>query len=84
MWDQSQEGTTMDLDYKCRPAAITDAKFVPPSDVQFMDLDDMMGPGTYDMPDIPDIPDVPDMPDVPDTTGVPDLPEDFDMSRFQE
>jgi len=78
MWDQSQEGTTMDLDYKCRPAAITDAKFVPPSDVQFMDLDDMMGPGTYDMPDIPDIP------DVPDTTGVPDLPEDFDMSRFQE
>jgi len=81
IWDEPQQGTTMDLDYQCRPAAITDAKFVPPTDVNFMDLDQMMGPTG---PETYDIPDFPDMPDVPDTTGIPTTPEDFDMSRFQE
>jgi len=81
LWDNPQQGTDMDLDYQCRPAAITDAKFTPPTDVNFMDLDDMMGPmgqDTYDMPDIPD------MPDAPNTIGVPTTPEDFDMSRYKE
>ena len=75
IWDEPQQGATMDLDYQCRPTAITDAKFTPPSDVQFMDLDQMMGPEGFNMPDMPDAPDMP---------GVPSTPEDFDMSRYKE
>ncbi len=74
IWSQPQQGTSMDVDYKCRPAAITDAKFIAPSDVIFMDLDQVM-PGNMDtyMDDLPDTP-----------AGVPSTPEDFDMSRYKE
>ena len=79
MWSQPQQGTSMDVDYKCRPAAITDAKFIAPSDVTFMDLDQVM-PGNMDtyMDDIPDTPESFNM------QGVPSTPEDFDMSRYKE
>jgi len=79
MWSQPQQATTMDVDYKCRPAAITDAKFIAPSDVTFMDLDQVM-PGNMDtyMDDIPDTPESFNM------QGVPSTPEDFDMSRYKE
>jgi len=75
LWDQPQQDTTMDLDYKCRPAAITDAKFTVPSDVTFMDLDQTM-PSNMDTY----------MDDIPDSykQGVPSTPEDFDMSRYKE
>jgi len=32
-----------DVDYNCSPAVFTDDKFSPPSDVNFMDLDQMFG-----------------------------------------
>lgn len=36
-----------DMSFNCRPAAITDARFNPPTDVQFIDLDEFM-PGTLE------------------------------------
>ncbi|MFC1627331.1 hypothetical protein ACFL18_02095 [Patescibacteria group bacterium] len=81
IWD-NPENANVDINYLCRPAAITDAQFVPPANINFMDMDDMdsmMDPQGYDYNtedydtgnyDIP--------------AGVPDSPEDFDMSRYQE
>ena len=40
VWEQPQ-GTTPDMAYTCLPTAVTDAKFTPPSNVNFMDLDAM-------------------------------------------
>lgn len=42
--EPTEGGQTMpaDVDYNCQPAVFTDAKFNPPNDVQFMDLDEMM------------------------------------------
>ncbi len=43
---QTDSPETTDLptgvEYNCRPAAITDAKFNPPSNVEFMDMDELM------------------------------------------
>jgi len=39
VWDQD---TTVGIEYNCMPAAVTDAEFTPPADIQFMDLDQMM------------------------------------------
>ena len=33
---------TPDIDYNCAPTAVTDSKFNPPSNVNFMDLDQLM------------------------------------------
>jgi hypothetical protein len=41
VWDQ-ESFETQDIEYNCLPAAITDAQFEPPSDIQFMDMDQMM------------------------------------------
>jgi len=42
IWSQPQGSTAMDMEYNCLPAAITDAKFTPPSDIEFLDLEAMM------------------------------------------
>jgi len=51
MWDpdawkmegeEYQDVTPPDVEYRCAPTVVSDAKFNPPSDVQFMDLDQMM------------------------------------------
>ena len=77
MWNDPQQDTVIDFDYQCRPAAITDAQFNPPANINFMDMDQMMSPEGYNTQDYNtgnyDIP-----------AGVPDSPEDFDMSRYKE
>jgi hypothetical protein len=42
--EATEGGQTMpaDVNYSCQPAVFTDAKFNPPSDIEFMDLDQMM------------------------------------------
>lgn len=42
MMRQQQGYQPSDIDYKCRPAVINDSKFNPPSNVKFMDLEEMM------------------------------------------
>ncbi len=39
---QQQEGTATDMDYNCAPSVVNDAVFTPPSDVKFMDIDELM------------------------------------------
>lgn len=41
IWDSS-DTSDLSMNYTCRPAAIGDDKFSPPSNVNFMDLDAMM------------------------------------------
>lgn len=41
IWD-SPDTSELDMNYTCRPAAIGDDKFDPPSNVNFVDLDAMM------------------------------------------
>lgn len=41
IWDDTSEGSPKTV--KCRPAAITDAKFTPPSNVEFINMDNMYG-----------------------------------------
>ena len=41
IWDQAGAASA-DMSYKCAPAAVTDAQFTPPANIQFMDLDSMM------------------------------------------
>jgi len=82
MWSDPQYAGT-DIDYKCSPAAITDAQFNPPTNIQFMDMDDlnqmMMDPESFNTQD-----NNAGIPDMPETIGIPDSPEDFDMTRYQE
>ena len=40
IWEQA--GASNDVNYRCVPAAVTDAEFTPPTDIQFLDLDSMM------------------------------------------
>ena len=40
IWEQS--GASADINYRCVPAAVTDAQFTPPANTEFMDLDSMM------------------------------------------
>ncbi len=43
--DQQQatdESVPTDVQYNCRPATVSDAKFDPPEDIQFMDVDQLM------------------------------------------
>lgn len=51
IWDESQEGSASDVEYFCVPAVVTDAKFIPPADIQFMTLDEMMGGYGQEMPE---------------------------------
>jgi len=42
---QAEAGQTnlpTDVDFNCKPAVFTDAKFNPPSSIEFMDMDEMM------------------------------------------
>jgi len=41
IWD-SPDTSELDMNYTCRPAAITDDKFNPPSNIEFLDLDSLM------------------------------------------
>ena len=41
IWEQS-ELASADINYRCVPAAVTDAQFTPPANIQFMDIDSMM------------------------------------------
>ncbi len=42
IWEQPEGTVGTDMTYTCLPAAVTEAKFTPPTDVEFMDLDAMM------------------------------------------
>ena len=41
LWEQPQGAVGPDIAYTCLPTAVTDAKFTPPSNINFMDLDAM-------------------------------------------
>lgn len=41
-WADKEKMQPSDIEYNCRPAVITDDKFNPPGDVQFMDMEEMM------------------------------------------
>ena len=42
-WEGTESGgTSPDVNYSCMPAVITDSKFDPPTNVEFMDLNQMM------------------------------------------
>lgn len=51
IWDESQEGSASDVEYFCVPAVVTDAKFIPPANIQFTSLDEMMGGYGQEMPE---------------------------------
>ena len=55
MWDDAGEGTPGDV--SCRPAAITNAKFTPPSNVKFLDMDAMLDGGVSEQ-DLKDLQEV--------------------------
>ena len=38
----SQQDTTPDIDYNCLPTAITDSRFDPPGNINFLDMDQMI------------------------------------------
>lgn len=40
--DTGQTNLPTDVDFNCKPAVFTDAKFNPPNDIEFMDMDQMM------------------------------------------
>ena len=42
VWEQPQGAVGTNMTYTCLPAAVTDAEFTPPSNIEFMDLDAMM------------------------------------------
>jgi hypothetical protein len=42
VWEQPQGTVGPDMTYTCVPAAVTDAQFTPPADVNFLDLESMM------------------------------------------
>jgi hypothetical protein len=80
VWDNPEYMTT-DIEYTCRPAAITDAQFNPPADVNFMNLDDLMNPEGFPMPET-STETAPET--LPGGMDIPTTPEDFDMSRYQD
>jgi len=41
IWEQPQGAVGSDITYTCLPTAVTDAKFIPPSNIDFMDIDAM-------------------------------------------
>ena len=53
IWENEEyEQTTSDIEYRCMPTVVTDAKFTPPSNINFMDLGGVnnLGPmGSKDM-----------------------------------
>lgn len=43
-WEGDEEGSVpAETEYRCAPAVIPNSKFDPPADVNFMDMDEMMG-----------------------------------------
>ena len=43
VWDSDEEGTVpIDAQYNCRPTIISDSKFNPPANINFLDMDQMM------------------------------------------
>ncbi len=42
MWEYEGGGSPTDVNLKCVPTVVSDSKFVLPSDVKFMDMDEMM------------------------------------------
>ena len=51
IWDEPQGASASDVEYHCVPTVITDAKFIPPTNIEFMDLDEMMGGYGQEMPE---------------------------------
>ena len=43
IWEQEEGTTPTEAGYRCVPAVVLDSKFTLPANVNFMDLDDMMG-----------------------------------------
>lgn len=43
VWESDEEGTVpTEAEYNCRPTIISDSKFNPPANINFMDMDQMM------------------------------------------